>query len=198
MVASQSAIGKKTVFHGANSVIKTRERFNWYHNLDALGFNSVLGTETMWSPATPDTSLYESRQLLLKNVRWKDWGHKPVNIKKVKKRLLNDVVLSCLSLPYLLLPPPPLLVPAQSCVQLCFEPVWGNQSRLKLLCQTKQQQENNCDFQWQFYVSLNQWNCSTSLTTLREKVTEYLWSTMGKRKKLKTISPTPACLLPNW
>lgn len=46
-----------------------KERFNCYHNVDALGFNSVLGTETALSPATSDMSLYEST-LLLKNARW--------------------------------------------------------------------------------------------------------------------------------
>lgn len=45
---------------------KIWERFNWCHNLEALGFNHVLGTETALSPSTSDISLSEST-LLLKN-----------------------------------------------------------------------------------------------------------------------------------
>lgn len=65
MVASQPAMaGKK----GPMLSAKIGERFNWYHNPDALGFNGLLGTEISSSPATSDTSLYES-MLLLKNAR---------------------------------------------------------------------------------------------------------------------------------
>ena len=65
MVASQSATaGKKLSFTGPMLSSEIGERFNWYHNPDALGFNSVIGTETASSPATSDTSLYESTLLL--------------------------------------------------------------------------------------------------------------------------------------
>lgn len=70
MVVSQSAMAGKTLsFTGPMLSSKTGERFNWYHNPDALGFNSVLGTEISSSPATSDMSLYESMMLLLKNAR---------------------------------------------------------------------------------------------------------------------------------
>lgn len=58
MVASQAAMaGKKLSFTGPTLSSKIGERFNWYHNPDALGFNSVLGTEIASSPATSDMSL---------------------------------------------------------------------------------------------------------------------------------------------
>lgn len=68
---SQPWLEKQLSFTWQMLSSKIGERFNWYYNPDALGFNSsVLGTETASSPATSDTSLYKST-LLLKNARWR-------------------------------------------------------------------------------------------------------------------------------
>lgn len=85
-----------------------------------------------------------------------------------------------------------------NCAQLWFELVWGNQSRLKLICQTQQHQEKDCDFQWQFYVSLKSMELQPQPDHTAGKSYWIFVEYNGKRKKLKTTAPTPDHLLPDW